>query len=68
MAQASAHLPMERKRSVRPRVGELGPATQSAGNVLAIGFLLFGIACACFLPLSLEQRIAYLLLRVWRRQ
>jgi hypothetical protein len=61
MAQASAHLPMERKRSVRPRVGELGPATQSAGNVLAIGFLLFGIACACFLPLSLEQRIAYLL-------
>ena len=61
MAQASAHLPVERKRSVRPRVGELGPATQTAGNVLAIGFLLFGIACACFLPLSLEQRIAYLL-------
>ena len=62
MAQATARLPVERKRSVRPQVGELGPATRTAGNVLAIGFLLFGIACACFLPLSLEQRIAYLLL------
>src|SRR3954453_9935625 len=62
MAQATAYLPVERKRSVGPRFGELGPATRTAGNVLVIVFLLFGIACACFLPLSLEQRIAYLLL------
>ena len=41
----------------RRQAGQLGPATLRVSNLLAIGSVLFGAACAAFVPASLEQRI-----------
>ncbi len=41
----------------RRQGGQLGPATLRVSNLLAIGSVLFGAACAAFVPASLEQRI-----------
>ena len=41
----------------RRQAGQLGPATLRVSNLLAMGSVLFGAACAAFVPASLEQRI-----------
>jgi len=41
----------------RRQAGQLGPAALRVSNLLAIGSILFGAACAAFVPASLEQRI-----------
>ena len=41
----------------RRHAGQLGPAALRVSNLLAIGSILFGSACAAFVPASLEQRI-----------
>jgi hypothetical protein len=39
------------------QTGQLGAATLRVSNLLAVGSLIFGGACAAFIPASLEQRI-----------
>jgi hypothetical protein len=36
---------------------QLGPTTLRYSNLLAVGALIFGAACAAFIPASLEQRL-----------
>ena len=65
MRRGSIYLPVDRTRfcsSNTRRDSQLGPATLTAGILLAILCLLFGTAFAAYVPASLEQRIGSLIL------
>ena len=59
MRQASHCVPVGRTRfcsaNVQPE-GQIGPAVLTAGNVLAVLCVLFGISFTTFVPASLGER------------